>query len=193
MAKTRNKKQLALNSGAGQSECVSRSACGRKRTLKILTFCQRKCPLSGKADVQIRILKIRYANGRITPGSSRWADIMLRGRYRPEADIGWNSCASVEPPGRTKSTAVMASRLLTMQSRFDLEFHIIVFFIFWLLFPTGSAMNANAAAIVADLFVFLVPPFIRHRWIPAPYCPTTVCFQLYGPGSGLSLLLGILL
>jgi hypothetical protein len=57
---------------------------------------------------------------------------------------------------------------------------------------TGSAMNANAAAIVADLFIFLVPPFIRHRWIPAPHCLTTVCFQLYGPGSGLSLLLGIL-
>ena len=44
---------------------------GRKRTLKTPDFEQSEHPLSGKADIQIRILKIRYANDRFTLGISR--------------------------------------------------------------------------------------------------------------------------
>jgi len=43
----------------------------------ILTTIER--PLLGKADIEIRILKIRLLNGRIGPETSRSADMMLTG------------------------------------------------------------------------------------------------------------------
>jgi hypothetical protein len=56
------------------------AAYGRTLPLNSVDFAQFECPLLGKADVQIRILKIRYTNGRITPGSSRWDGKVLRSR-----------------------------------------------------------------------------------------------------------------
>ncbi len=55
------------------------TAIGRKRTLKTADFCQSERPLLGKADIEVRIPKIRLLKGRIGPGSGRSLDMMLTG------------------------------------------------------------------------------------------------------------------
>jgi len=67
------------------------SAIGRKLPLISVVFSVPERSLSGKADVQILPLEISLPNDRYTPVSGHQADTMSKGRYRPEADIGYSN------------------------------------------------------------------------------------------------------